>query len=112
MITIQGLSETLAIYTKHGWILRRVLLSPELAEVCGDSVKDVFGDAETVDSDLSAAWFSRPPQPGGVPWELRRLTNTPYALVENIDEASPDLEAALSEVEDRMRQVATGGESA
>jgi len=68
---------------------------------------EALGGVSVADAEIDAAWFSRPPTPGGVPWEIRYLGNLPFALVENIDENSPDFEARLRAVERRLTAVIT-----
>lgn len=90
-------------YEKHGWKLRRVLLSDSLRAGCGEP-SDLFGDADVTASQLDAAWFSRSSKPDVTAWELRRLTGTPYAIVTGIREGvqSDEVEAALRETEAKM----------
>lgn len=104
MIANSTLSDIVATYVKHGWILRRVLLSQQLRIVIGDSLGKIFGDIMVVESDLDAAWFSRPPVEGGVPWEIRSLSDFPFALLENIDENADRFEGSLNAVEARLRE--------
>lgn len=104
MIDAHGIGEIIAVYLKHGWILRRVLLSQALRENVGDKLSHLIDGVEVKDSSVDAAWFSRPQQPGGVPWEIRHLSETPYALLENIDDLSPEFEETLHAVETRLRQ--------
>ena len=103
MIDGENIGEIIAVYEKHGWVLRRILLTPALkSRVSGISQ---FADGvQVIDAGIDAAWFSRPPQAGGVAWEIRHLGETPYALVENVDEYSPDFEAALRSVEVRLSE--------
>ena len=102
MIDIESVRQIRAQYEKHGWTLRRVLLS----EAPSSEVIEALGDAETSLSDLDAAWFSRSSKPGKVTWELRRLTGAPFALVAIIDESSDasTAAAALGGVEEHMRE--------
>lgn len=98
MITPDAFKEIVKMYEKHGWVLRRVLLSDKTrfeAFWLGDDVLKVA-------SDIDAAWFSRPPMPGRISWEIRSLGPTPFALVESINEASPDFESDLDTVKHRM----------
>jgi hypothetical protein len=101
MIDADSIRELIETYTKHGWILRRVLLTPALGELPG-STETVFGDVPIKDAAIDAAWFSRPPKPGGVAWEIRYLGKIPFALVERIDEDSSDFEDALAQAEERL----------
>lgn len=104
MIASNTVGEIIAVYKKHGWLLRRVLLSPGLKAALVDAGERQFGDALIVDEDIDAAWFSRPPIAGGVPWEIRHLSDSPYSLLENVDENDPGFEDALKAVEDRLRK--------
>lgn len=65
-------------YEKHGWTLRRVLLSDAAENF--SALENSFGDVAVVSSDINALWFSRV-APGGEAWELRRLSGAPFALV-------------------------------
>lgn len=83
MISAGQIREIIKQYEKHGWTLRRVLLSPAMMESSGaDEI--VFGDAPVTPAEIDAAWFSRPSK-GGEAWELRRLSGSPFALVEIFD---------------------------
>lgn len=94
----------LAEYEKHGWKLRRVLLSPGVYEPLADRLKDGIGAAEIVENPHEALWFSRRSQPGREAWELRRLSASPYALVTSLgDEMSEsERETTLRETEIQM----------
>lgn len=90
------------IFAKHGWVLRRVLLSGSLyKELAGQISADLAG-LPVVERDLDAVWFSRPPADGPIAWEIRNLGSTPYALVEHLDENGPEFESALEMVEKRL----------
>ncbi len=84
MIQAAAVKEMIELYEKHGWKLRRVLLSDPLRnrlEAAG-----VLDDAEvTTNSELDAAWFSRSSHPDRTAWEIRHLSETPFALVEVVD---------------------------
>ena len=100
MIDSETLTDIVATYKKHGWNLRRVLLSKRTkANVAGSPD---LTDAHIVDSEIDAAWFSRPPKSGGVAWEIRYLGDPPFALLETIDENEPDFEVRLQTVETRL----------
>lgn len=105
MIGLEAIDEIVAVYRSHGWQLRRLLLSPGLKRMLENGKSSVLGDAKVFDSDLDAAWFSRTPKAGGIPWEIRHLSTSPYALLENIDENAANFEAALVSVEVRLREV-------
>lgn len=107
----EAIAEILNLYNKHGWILRRVLLSKSADSAAPDSPADQFGGAEIRDSDIDALWFSRRSRPGEEAWELRALTATPFALLEIVPEqtSETDREAILSKTENRMRETITRG---
>jgi len=106
MIGTETIREIIATYEKHGWILRRVLLSPELKRQLGAELGTLFSDATLVDSDINGVWFSRQSRQDSVAWELRRLGPLPFALVEVVDAdiLPEDLEDVLSETEERLRE--------
>lgn len=105
MIKAGTIAEILSLYKKHGWNLRRVLLSDGLRVTITDALQNLFGGAEIVSSELNAVWFSRSSRDGREAWELRRLSDAPFALVEVFEaDAAPDeREEILRETEQRMR---------
>lgn len=106
MIGIEQIQAILALYAKHGWSLRRVLLSAEFKEILPGSL---FAGAEIVSSDLNALWFSRPSPGGREAWELRHLSETPFALVEvfEADDEEEVREEARGEMETRLTELAS-----
>lgn len=103
MIKPENIEAILSLYQKHGWNLRRVLLSDELRVHLTDQVQNLFGGAELVTSKLNAAWFSRLSKHGEA-WELRNFGEPPFALVEVLP-ADADDEArneVLTRTETRM----------
>jgi len=50
MINAQTIAEILSLYKKHGWNLRRVLLSDALRVNITDALQDLFSGAEIVSS--------------------------------------------------------------
>ena len=103
------IAEIIATYKKHGWVLRRVLLSAAASAALDTQV---VAGVPVMPSDIDAAWFSRPPADGGVAWEIRYLGPTPFALVENIDENEPDFEERLRSVEARLAAAVASKKSA
>ncbi len=81
MITGKQIQDILSLYQKHGWKLRRVLLSKQLKASLAETVQTVF-KAEIVEAEIDAVWFSRASGKESEAWELRRLSETPYALLE------------------------------
>jgi hypothetical protein len=104
MIDVRMVEEIIATYEKYGWQLRRVLLSDELKKQLGDSRSNLFENTSVINSLVDAAWFSRPPNEGGVAWELRYLGDIPFALLEKVDENDSEFENILNGVEVRLRE--------
>ena len=99
MINARQISEIILLYAKHGWTLRRVLLSDEMRVHLTDTLQDLFGSAEIVSSRLNALWFSR-----GETWEIRHLSVTPFALVQvfAVDMDEETREEILNETQTRL----------
>lgn len=97
-----AIREIIGQYTKHGWKLRRVLLSAALKNELADAVGEL--DAEIVEGKNDGLWFSRRSRPNSEAWELRRLSGSPFALVTVVDDTVDDAERerTLRETEDRM----------
>jgi hypothetical protein len=103
MIDRKTIEAILAQYKKHGWELRRVLLSDGFKEqVAG--LDEIFAGADVRSSELDAIWFSRASRPGATAWEIRRLTESPFALVVALQDGagSEDSEAILKGAEMQM----------
>lgn len=104
MINAEQITEILALYRKHGWILRRVLLSDEARRDLSDSLEKLFGETEIRSSDLNALWFSRASGKDREAWELRHLSKAPFALVETFGKETEEneREEIMREMEERM----------
>lgn len=102
MISSDAIKEIIATYEKHGWLLRRLLLTSELKAHLEKNAGEILEGTDIRDSRIDAAWFSREPRPGGVAWEIRHLSNIPYALLENADEFAFDFDERLTLVEKRL----------
>jgi hypothetical protein len=102
MISADIISSLIAEYAKHGWALRRALLSD--LQIDGE-VSALLSGADVIASDINALWFSRTSRPERETWELRRLSGTPYAIDAFIDRAMSEetREKILADAEDRMR---------
>jgi hypothetical protein len=106
MIGAGQIAEILALYKKHGWILRRVLLSGALKKSLAGSLEPLFGAAAEIrDAEIDAVWFSRRSKPDEEAWEIRRLSESPFALMEIFDNDDDEeiREATLAEVETRLK---------
>ena len=101
--------EILAQYRRHGWRLARVLAQPGTF-AAGDDVS--FEGAPVTESEVDAMWFSRPSAEGREAWELRLVSETPYALFElfEADEEEEDREDVRREMEARLREYAGGSQ--
>ena len=133
--------DALALYRRHGWSLARVLMTPAtLAELARAGATDaraadagvaaanvaaasVDGAADAAaappafegvvarESDADAMWLSRPSAGGREAWELRLVSDPPYALFElfEAEEAEEDREDVRREMEARLVEYAAGG---
>src|SRR5678815_1415087 len=100
MIEIDGIVNLVAQYAKHGWTLRRVLLSEGSLANLSDSVSTQFPAAECLLHEIDALWFSRKNKDSET-WELRLLGGAPFALVEVIEDT-----LSADERESRLASVA------
>ena len=98
---VPAFDEIFALYARHGWILRRLLLTRKTSSQIGETPAGI----PVIESDFDAAWFSRPSQTGEYAWEIRNLGPTPFAFVEHLDDSAPEFEQRLREVQDRLRKV-------
>lgn len=86
------IADILAVYRKHGWELRRALLTPESANELEQDSAALFGDAPVFEFGKDAVWFSRRSGKDGEAWEIRLLSATPFALID-VFEADQDDDA-------------------
>ncbi len=96
MISPEKFQAILKQYEKHGWILRRVLLSAKVRLPL-----EFFGQVEIVSSESDALWFSRASAEGREAWELRSLADAPFALVEVFE--AEDEEEVREEIRQEMQ---------
>ena len=82
MITAEQIRDILSLYKKYGWTLRQVLLTAKLKKNLGNLTENLFNSIEIIESEVDAVWFSRVSEKDKEAWEIRRLSQTPYALVE------------------------------
>ena len=103
--------EIIETYTKHGWKLRRVLLTRETRASLKETAETEFEDAELKEAEVDALWFARPSHAGREAWELRLVADAPYALFETFepDEAEEDREELRREMEARLRDYRSRG---
>lgn len=107
MMSEASIRDILALYDKHGWILRRVLFSDELKSALSDKYESLFGKVAVSSSEIDALWFSRTSRPESEAWEIRHLSETPFALVEVIESDFTDGERndALKSAEIKMSEI-------
>lgn len=99
------IQQIVAVYERHGWKLRRVLLTTSTRAVIGETAIKLFSGAQILEAEIDALWFARRSHEGREAWELRLISEQPYALFEAFesDEAEEDREEARLEIENRMR---------
>lgn len=104
-------AEVEAIYRRHGWRVRRVLLSTGALAEWREAGRGLFGGVEPVEWEADALWFSRPSHGGREAWELRLVAEPPYALFELFepDEAEEEREDVRREMEARLKEYVGGG---
>ncbi|MBX7169547.1 MAG: hypothetical protein K1X72_01245 [Pyrinomonadaceae bacterium] len=90
MISVEKIKDILSLYAKFGWKLERVLLTSKLRKQLGDSIKELFDSIEVIESDINAVWFTRASGKDRTAWELRRLSETPYALCEVFENSTDE----------------------
>jgi len=99
------ITEIVGVYQKHGWQLRRILLRPESRAELETGIS-FLGGATLEEALLDALWFSRPSHENREAWELRLVSENPYALFETFeaDEPEEEREGVRREMEARMRE--------
>lgn len=111
MIGADLIAEILSVYKKHGWTLRRVLISDKLRDSLGGDASSVFSGIKPAASVLDGLWFSRASKGSLEAWELRHLSAAPYALVEVMESEieEKEREKILAETESRMQKTVGRG---
>jgi hypothetical protein len=99
-----SIREALKLYEKHGWTLRRVLLSKDSRAQLADELGELFGAAAIEDFARDGAWFSRASGKDKEAWELRLFGDAPFALMEVFgpEQREEEREEARRAVEERM----------
>lgn len=102
------IQEVIGQYTKHGWSPRRLLSVKPAKSLLASMPPDV----KEVRSEIDAIWFSRRSRPDAEAWELRRLTDSPYALVAVLDDGmdEDEMESILEDVQSRMTKTTLGAD--
>jgi len=98
-------AEVIGAYRRHGWELRRALVT---AKTLADTRVQarLFENLPVSESPIDALWFSRSSTKDREAWELRLVAETPYALFEAFesDETEEQREEVRCEMEARMRE--------
>ena|SRR6266545_8008577 len=84
------IEEILAVYQKHGWKLQRVLMRPETRRGLVRDLDMNFEGMRIDEGPVDALWFSRRSHNNREAWELRLLSETPYALFETFEADAPE----------------------
>ena len=106
----ERIGEIVAAYGRHGWRLERLLLRPETRAQLMESMGWMPADASAVrEAAVDALWFARASHAGREAWELRLVSETPYALFESFeaDEAEEEREDVRREMEARLSDYET-----
>src|SRR5215211_5540728 len=100
-------TELTAMYRKHGWQLRSVLLRPETRVELQSELSEALLVKEAT---FDALWFSRPSHNNREAWELRLFAQTQYALFETFeaDETEEERADVKLEMEARLRDYVLG----
>ncbi len=98
--------QIIATYARHGWTLRRVLLRPETRSEVSRTIDDWAKGVPLIETGIDALWFARPSTRGCEAWELRLLSEQPYALFQafEADATEETREQTRRELEARMRE--------
>lgn len=104
MSDLTAISEIIDQYSRHGWALRRALISSASIAAYGSQLASMHSDLEISESVNEALWFSRRSHPDREAWELRRLSGSPFAMVTNVENSLGDdeREELLTETFRRM----------
>jgi hypothetical protein len=99
-------AEVIGAYRRHGWELRRAIVTTASRVEIDDRCATLFGDAMVNEGTCDALWFSRPSVKDREAWELRLVAETPYALFEafEADETDEQREEVRQEMEARLRE--------
>jgi len=109
MNQLERFGETVAVYQKHGWQLRRVLMRAETMHEAGaEFIEAVLSGIAPEQASVDALWFSRESHAGREAWELRLVAETPYALFETFeaDEEEEAREDLRREMQARLTEYA------
>ncbi len=110
MDQLERCREIIATYSRHGWQLKRALLTEETRAALYGNEEILLTDAQEIkEASIDALWFARPSHAGREAWELRLVAETPYAFFETFeqDEEEEAREDVRREMEARLMEYAT-----
>ncbi len=100
------LKEIAAVYQRHSWTLRRLLITENTGAAAAELIaKMTVNNVSVKTAEFDALWFSRVVGERES-WELRLAQTQPFALFESFDRKLPEAEREkrLLEMEERMKQ--------
>jgi hypothetical protein len=105
MIGVDAVKAILSQYERFGWQLHHLLMADDMRNSLGSAAGEFFGGMEILNSDLNAAWFSRPAENGRIAYELRALDATPFALLDSTSADADEIELRdmFVDVEQQLR---------
>jgi hypothetical protein len=111
MNRLDRFAEVISAYRRHGWQLRRTLMTAQTLAETRESDRALFENLPLEEATIDALWFARPSQKNREAWELRLVAETPYALFEafELDETEEQREEVRREMEARMREYTGAG---
>lgn len=104
-MSLELCKEIIANYRRHGWELKRVLITPAVRNDLKAEAEGIFDRADLIEAEFDALWFARPSTAGREAWELRLVAEQAYALFAAFesDETEEDRDEARLEMEHQMR---------
>lgn len=90
-VLLQEITQT---YQKFGWTLRRVFLTLNARAEFAHALNFLDDSVSIENSVVNALLFSRTPNASRETWELRYLSDTPFALLETFAPSDSPLERA------------------
>lgn len=87
---IESIKAIIDQYARHGWGLRRALLSRDSIARIWPNIASGDPDITLIETDNEALWFSRRSLRDREAWELRKLSGSPFALVAVLEDSLDD----------------------
>ncbi|MCB1024449.1 MAG: hypothetical protein KDB79_08665 [Acidobacteria bacterium] len=105
-MNLAQIKEIVSTYQKYEWKLRVFLLDEESHTQIRSELEDLYKTVEIRLAKIDAAWFSRPSKHDREAWELRALSEPPYALIETFanDQSEASRTIVRNEMEKRLAE--------